>query len=107
MIRGPEDFHHFTNAVRIANLLVLAIALLLAQRSAGHRRPMLAAAGLVVLQGLVFELAPGLAPWEALLTAISRVPAVAIFSAGLAVGALLAWLGWEAVPPRPARALPG
>jgi hypothetical protein len=107
MIRGPEDFHLFPTAVRIANLLVLAIALLLAQRSAGYRRPMLAAAGLVVLQMLVFELAAGLAPWEALLVAISRVPAPAMFSAGLAVGALLAWLGWAAVPPRPARALAG
>lgn len=105
MIRGPEDFHHFPDAVRIANLLVLGIVLLLAQRSGGYRKPMLAAAGLVLLQGLVFELAPGLAPWESLLVAISRVPAAAIFSAGLGVGALLAWLGWAAVPPRPARAM--
>lgn len=104
-IRGPDDFHNFTNAVRIADVMVLAIALLLARRSGTHRRPMLIAAGLVALQLVVFELAPGLPPWEALLVAIGRLPAAAVFAAGLAAGGLLGWLGWSKVPPRPARVL--
>ncbi len=102
-IRGPEDFDLFWTAVRIANILVLVIALLLARSAGRHARPLLAAAALVVMQMIAFELAPGLAAWESLLVAISRVPAAAVFAVGVAAGAVVAWLGWSAVPPRPAR----
>ena len=103
MIRGPEDFGNFPTTVRIANVLVLLIALWLARRAGRHARPMLVAAALVVLQIILFELATGFAPWESMLVAISRVPATAIFAVGTAIGALLAWLGWAAVPPRQTR----
>jgi hypothetical protein len=103
MIRGPEDFGNFPPAVRIANVVVLLIALWLARRAGRHARPMLVAAVLVVLQIILFELAPGFAPWESLLVAISRVPAAAVFAVGAAIGGLLAWLGWAAVPTRPTR----
>lgn len=99
-IRGPEDFGNFPISVQVAHGIVLAIALWLARSAGASKRPLLASAALVAVQAIVFEAVRGFAPWEAAMVALAGVPPGAVFAAGLSVGAVLAWLGWSAVPAR-------
>lgn len=102
-ITGPADLHHFAYSVQIANLLALILALALAWQAPRHGRPWLITAGVIGAQILAFETLGRYAPWEALVRDIALLPAALIFILGLAVGALLSWLGWSAVPPKPNR----
>ena len=96
----PPEFDGFLFNVQLANFATLLLAVALAARLPKHARPWLMTAAAVAVQMVAFETLGGWAAWEAVVLAIAALPASLVFSSGLAAGALVAWLGWSAVPPR-------
>lgn len=99
---APPGFATLPLNVELASLGTLLLALALAWKQPRYGRPWLITAGLVGLQMVLF-VTLGLADsWEGFVRALGGLPAPALFSAGLAAGVLIAWLGWSSIPPRAA-----
>lgn len=101
---APPQFANLPLNVVIATVGTLLLALALAWKAPKHGRPWLIAAGFLAVQLVLFVTIGVSEPWEAVVRAIGALSPPLVFATGLAAGALLSWLGWTAVPPRPARA---
>lgn len=100
---APPQFANLPLNVVIATVGTLLLALALARQAPKHGRPWLVTAGFLALQLITFLTVGVSGQWENAVRAIGALSPPLVFTAGLAAGALLSWLGWSAVPPRQAR----
>lgn len=102
---APPDFANLPLNVEIVTVATLLLAVALAWKAPKHGRPWLIAAGFLAVQLIMFVTIGASEAWENVVRAIASLSPPLVFTAGLAAGALLSWLGWTAVPPRHARAV--
>jgi hypothetical protein len=104
-IDGPEQLHLFAIAVRVGNLLVLALLFLLYRGSGRHSRPFKVAALFVAMQMLLFETLGPWPAWQRVYAHLADVPALAMagpaLALGLALGLVVTILGWQMGTRRP------
>lgn len=100
----PPQFANLPVNVVIATIGTLLLALALAWQAPKHRKPWLITAAFLVVQLVLFTTVGVSEQWEMLVRAIGTLSPPLVFIIGIAAGALLSWFGWNAVPPRPARA---
>ncbi|MEO7278012.1 MAG: hypothetical protein ABIW33_08320 [Sphingomicrobium sp.] len=94
-INGPEQLHLFADAVRVGNVAVLALLFALFRSFPKHGKPFVEAGALVALQMFLFETLGRSSAWEQIYPGLATVNAVALAMAGLAVGALVTFAGWQ------------
>lgn len=101
---GSEGPHQVQDMIAISDALVAIFALGLYSMDRKHGAPWLVAACFVTVQAVVMWCVPFLREVDPLLTAYAQVPLALTMFAGVAAGALTAWLGWRAggVAKRPA-----
>ena len=95
---GPADLHRFESSYHLANMIAVVIAVFLAWRSGRHGRPYAFAAIICAGQSLAFATLPWFSSWQTLFVGIGSAHAALLAGLGIALGAAVAWLGWNAVP---------
>jgi hypothetical protein len=96
----PPKFEHLPFNVELATFGALLLALALAWSQPKHARPWMISAGLLALQLVLFSTLGVFRSWKTLMRIFAGLPTPLLFSSGLAVGALISWLGWNSLPPR-------
>ena len=95
-IRGPQDFGRLIPSIEWAMALELAIIAAIWQKYRERATPFLVAALFIVGQMLTMGLMQGNAVLEAMLRVIGNTPSAAVVGAGMAIGAVTSWAGWQA-----------
>jgi hypothetical protein len=95
-IRGPQDFDLIISSIvwAMAVELVVIAAIWFVYRE--KAKPFLVAAIFIVGQMLTMGLLSDNAVLEGLLVELAKVPSVAVVLAGMTLGALTSWAGWQA-----------
>lgn len=95
-IRGPQDFHLIISSIEwaMAVELVVIAGIWLKYREKAY--PFLVAALFIVAQMLSMGLLSDNAMLERLLTVLAQVPSVIVVLAGMVLGAVTSWAGWQA-----------
>ena len=101
----PPDFARLPLDVELTSFGTLVFALALAWKQPQHARPWLVTAGFVGGQMILFSTLGEAKPWEEVVRAFSGIPAPLLFTLALSAGAGVSWLGWNSIPPRPARSV--
>lgn len=95
-IRGPDDLHLIMPAILWSMALELAVVALIWARYRDKASPFLVAGAFIVAQMLTMGLLADSAVLNPLLVAMGAIPSVAVVGAGFALGAVTAWVGWQA-----------
>lgn len=95
-VTGPGDFYKIGYGVQIANVITIAIALMLAARPAKHGRPFLAAAGLAAIGMILFDTVGRWQAWRDAFARVADLPVLPVMTATALAGAAIAWAGWNA-----------
>jgi len=90
---GPQGV---LDTIALSDALAILFALILYARNRKFGTPWLVAAGFMAAQAFAMWFAPALPALGTLLAAYARIPLGLTASAGIAAGALTAWLGWRA-----------
>jgi hypothetical protein len=95
-IRGPQDFDLIIPSIvwAMAVELVIIAAIWFAYRD--KAKPFLVAAVFIVGQMLTMGLLSDNALLEGLLVDLAKVPSAIVVFAGMTIGALTSWVGWQA-----------
>ena len=102
MMHGPQDFHLFAWATRIASVIAIAFTAWLYSTAPRHGRPFLVAGLAIVGQTVLFDTLGFLPAWDATYRAIGGWPVMPLLLATMVAGAAIDWFGWQAGV-RPAR----
>jgi hypothetical protein len=94
--RGPQDNHLFMDSILWAMGAELAIIAVLWWRFREKARPFLVAGVFIVAQMLTMGLMSDNAVLEGMLAVLARVPSAVVVLAGMTLGALTSWAGWQA-----------
>jgi hypothetical protein len=95
-IAGPQDFDRIILSIEWAMAIELAIVALLWWRFRDKASPFLVAGGFIVAQMLTMGLMRDNAVLESLLVVIGNAPSAAVVLAGMTIGAITSWAGWQA-----------
>ena len=95
-MEGPDGLSKFVYCLHLANLLAIGIAFALHARAPKHGRPFVTVSLLMLAQSIFFETVARTEAWETMFASLADVPLPALVSAGLAMGAAAALLGWKA-----------
>ena len=94
MIDGPGSFYLFNVQLHLANVLTVAVCLVLARLRSKSARPFLAAIAITVLESLAFELIGPSQPWGATVAWMAELPTSGLFGFSVAGASALAFSGW-------------
>jgi hypothetical protein len=95
-IQGPQDFWKLALNIQLANILVAAIAFILAWRAGKRGRPFAEAGAVVLVNDILLQTVGVMPPWQRIFADLASVPlASAAFAAGVA-GVIIAYSGWLA-----------
>ena len=95
-VRGPEDFAKLGTGFQIANLLIAAMAFLIAHRRGKHGRPFAMAGVLVLVAAVLYQTIGGTAAWRALFARAADLPTAPFALAAGVAGVVIAYAGWTA-----------
>jgi len=95
-IQGPQDFDRIIPSIVWAMAVELVVIAGIWFKYREKAKPFLVAALFIVAQMLTMGLLSDNSLLEGLLTMLARVPSAAVVLAGMGVGALTSWAGWQA-----------
>jgi hypothetical protein len=95
-IRGPEDLWKLAVNIQIANVLVAALAFVLAWRASKDGRPFAEAGAVVLVNDFVLQTVGMTHSWQEIFASLATVPLPAAAFAAAVVGIMIAYLGWLA-----------
>jgi|GEM_PF-2605645 len=95
MIHGPEDFSNFATATFMADLISLAITLILFATNPKVGKPFLLVACVIVMQILSFQFLGPTDWWTQMFIASTGLSVMGYVVIGLLVGSAIVWLGWS------------
>ena len=93
---GSPQIHAVQDAILIGDTMAIALAMVLYFMNRKHGAPWLVASGFMALQAAVMWNAPFVPAIGTAFAAYARIPQAVTFTAGIAAGGLVAWLGWKA-----------
>ena len=101
-MHGPQDFHLFAWAIRIASVIGIAFTAWLYFTAPRHGRPFMVTGLALAGQAILFDTLGFLPAWDAAYRAIGGLPITPLLLSTVVVGAAIDWFGWQAGV-RPAR----
>nr|WP_314445386.1 hypothetical protein [uncultured Sphingomonas sp.] len=95
-VRGPADFDKLGTGFHLANLLVAAIAFLIARRAGKNNRPWTIAGLVTLAMSVLFEVPGETAAWERLYASLAPLPSEPFLMLAGACGIAIVAAGWLA-----------
>ena len=96
IVTGPDTFGLIMTAILWSMALELMLIAVVWWKYREKAAPFLVAGGFIVAQIVTMGWLGDLPVLKSLLTALAQVPSLAVWGAGLAIGALTSWAGWKA-----------
>jgi hypothetical protein len=93
---GSEGVRLILDAIVISMSMAIVFALVMYLRDRKNGLPFLVVAVLMTVQALTMAFAGDIQVWRDIFGAYSQIPEGITISAGLVIGAIVAWLGWKA-----------
>lgn len=102
-VTGPQDFWKFAGGFQATNVLVAAVAFLVAWRRGRYGRPFALAGVLILVSAVLFQTVGNMPAWESLYGAIASWPRAPFALAAGIAGIIISYAGWaggkRTVPP--------
>ena len=95
-VRGPADFDKLGTGFQIANLLIAAIAFVIAYRRGKHGRPFALAGVLTLVAATLYQTVGGMPAWQSLFARLAELPTAPFALAAGVAGVVIAYGGWMA-----------